>query len=81
MGANVVATVRQLPDRRVFGEASRRSEAATPERTVLRLSADVQLLTSFGTVALTRLVNAPTALFAAESLRRRSPISTPRFLP
>jgi hypothetical protein len=35
----------------------------------------------FGTVVLARLVNAATALFAAESTSRNRPISTPRFLP
>ena len=41
----------------------------------------VQLFTSFGTVAFARLVNAATAVFAAESLSRNRPISNPRFLP
>lgn len=35
----------------------------------------------FGTAALAKSVNAPTALFAPESMRRSSPISSARFLP
>src|SRR4030095_12740404 len=41
----------------------------------------IQRLMIFGTVALARLVNAATALFAAESLSRNRPISTLRFFP
>ena len=59
----------------------RRARSDTPYPGYSSLTNRLYRPTSFGTVAFARLVNAATAVFAAESLSRNRPISNPRFLP
>jgi hypothetical protein len=59
----------------------RRAQSDAPYPGCSSLTNGLYRPTSFGTVAFARLVNAATAVFAAESLSRNSPISNPRFLP